>query len=172
MLFSRQQVNEMRSSCFELNGSELDSIILGQLSAFGSVCSSVGISSRHSPKEREKSDLCWQCQQNSTAITRSTNMPEWEKSATLLIKAEEHLHLVQVERSFYKTTCDFCKVSIHAFSSEANSFNPPPLASNISENTNNIKAHYSFDYAQQVHYPSASYLFPHSQKMWYIWGQL
>ena len=99
------------------------------------------------------SDLCWQCQQNSTAIMRSANMPEWEKSATLLM-VEEHLHLVHVERSFYKTTCDFCKIIIHAFFSEANSFNPPPLASNISENTNNIKAHYFFDYAQQVHYPS------------------
>ena len=99
------------------------------------------------------SDLCWQCQQKSTAIINSANMPEREKSATLL-KAEEHLHQVQVERCFYKTTCDSCKVSIQAFFSEANSFNPPPLASNISENTYNIKAHYSFDYAQQDHYPS------------------
>ena len=58
MLLSRQHVEEMRSSCFEMNGSELDSIILGQLSAFDSVCSSVGISSRHSSKEREDIDFC------------------------------------------------------------------------------------------------------------------
>ena len=62
MLFSRQHVDKMRSSCFELNVSELDSIILGQLSAFGSVYSSVGISSRHSPKEREKPRFLYQHQ--------------------------------------------------------------------------------------------------------------
>ena len=42
------------------------------------------------------SDLCWQCQQNSTAIMRSSNLPETEKSVALL-NAEEYL--------------DYCKLS-------------------------------------------------------------
>ena len=45
------------------------------------------------------SDLCWQCQQNSTAILRAANFPESEKTETLLA-AQEHLQLVQLERSF------------------------------------------------------------------------
>lgn len=296
ILFSPQHVNEIRSSCLELNTSDLDSVILGQLSAFGSTRNCVGITTRHAPKERDRtrffyhhqgekicsnmffflhtiggkrrrnlishflehgilprvhgntgkiphntlslhvtefvvrfllnyteqnglllpgrvpgysrsdikllpssvskrgiwkfyhsatathedtirsvsystfcrtwrnllpsiilmkpmSDLCWQCQQNSTAILRSANMPETEKSATLL-KAEEHLRHVQTERSFYKSTCDMCKETVHTFFSDGTSFKLPPLASDIPENSNDIKAHFSFDFAQQIHYPS------------------
>ena len=58
------------------------------------------------------SDLCWTCQQNSTAILRAANCSEGDKSETTKI-AEEHLRIVQVERSFYKTTCDKCRDSIH-----------------------------------------------------------
>ena len=99
------------------------------------------------------SDLCWQCRQNSTAILRATNCPEGEKSATL-IAAQEHRTLVQLERSFYKTTCDDCKQSIRACFTENDIFKPPPLASKSPPNSVPIKVHYSFDYAQQVHYPS------------------
>lgn len=99
------------------------------------------------------SDLCWQCQQNSTAILRAANFPESEKSATILA-AQEHLKLVQLERSFYKTTCDECRRSIREFFTEDDVFKPPPLASNPPPNSLPIKVHYSFDYAQQVHFPS------------------
>ena len=57
------------------------------------------------------SDLCWQCQQNSNAIFKAANLPESEKSATIKA-AEEHLQVVQLERSFYKTSCDDCRRSI------------------------------------------------------------
>ena len=33
-------------------------------------------------------------------------------------------------------------------------FTPPPPCSHTSNNSKDIKVHYSFDYAQQVHYPS------------------
>ena len=49
-------------------------------------------------------DLCWTCQQNSSAIFRASNFPDRVKS-DVLKKAEEHLLLVQKERSFYKTKC-------------------------------------------------------------------
>ncbi len=35
-----------------------------------------------------------------------------------------------------------------------NTFTPPPLHAHIPSNSVPIKAHYSFDYAQQVHFPS------------------
>ena len=50
-------------------------------------------------------DLCWTCQQNSTAILRAANQTDGEKSDTLK-KAEEHLRIVSLERSLYKTSCD------------------------------------------------------------------
>ena len=53
-------------------------------------------------------DLCWICHQNSTAILRAANGSEASKSSTLK-EAEEHLRIVQVERSFYKSTCDTCR---------------------------------------------------------------
>lgn len=48
------------------------------------------------------SDLCWKCQQNSSAILRAANSSDVEKSDTLKA-AQDHLLLVQLERSHYKT---------------------------------------------------------------------
>lgn len=98
-------------------------------------------------------DLCWTCHKNSTAILRAANLSEMSKSSTIK-EAEEHLRIVQVERSFYKSTCDACRKSIVAHFTVDGEFRPPPLSSKISPNSNDIKAHYSFDYAQQVHFPS------------------
>ena len=98
-------------------------------------------------------DLCWTCHQNSTAILRATNCSESDKSETIR-QAEEHLRIVQVERSFYKTTCDECKESVMSHFTVDDQFQPPPMSSNIPANSNNIKVHYSFDYAQQVHIPA------------------
>ena len=44
--------------------------------------------------------------------------------------------------------------SVKAFFSVDEEFQPPSLSSNTTPNSNDIKVHYSFDYAQQVHYPS------------------
>ena len=98
-------------------------------------------------------DLCWMCHQNSTAILRAANSSDSSKSTTLR-KAEEHLRLVQVERSFYKTTCDKCRESVRSFFTNNGEFQPPPLSSNITLSSYDIKVYYSFDYAQQVHFPS------------------
>ena len=48
-------------------------------------------------------DLCWTWHQNSTAILRAANSSEMSKS-TNLAETEKHLRIVQIERSFYKTT--------------------------------------------------------------------
>ena len=95
------------------------------------------------------SDLCWQCQQNSTTVLRAANSPESVKSSTLQA-AQNHLTLVQLERSFYKATLDQCKVQVMELFTTANEFCPPLLFADKEPNSVAVKAHYSFDYAQQV----------------------
>ncbi len=52
---------------------------------------------------RPMTDLCWPCQQNSVAIVCYSNCSEDEKLSTNK-KAEEHLRLVQMERSYYTSS--------------------------------------------------------------------
>ena len=93
-------------------------------------------------------DLCWQCQKTSTAIQRSSNLSEEEKSAAVL-SVQEHLQVVQVERSFYTASCEECSRSVKAYFQTQASFSPPPSC-HIPPNSNPIKVHCSFDYSQQV----------------------
>ena len=95
------------------------------------------------------SDLCWQCQQNSRAIMRVSNYPEGDKSATLEAY-QEHLTLVQLERSYYRSICSDSQKSVREHFSVNEIFQPPSLFSNPQPNSVPIKVHYSFDYAQQV----------------------
>ncbi len=76
-------------------------------------------------------DLCWTCQQNSTALTRSVNTPLAEKSAALKAYLE-HLEIVHKERSYYKTVCDQCRKSIPFKYTQPDKFTlrPPLLACN------------------------------------------
>ncbi len=85
---------------------------------------------------------------------RAANKPDNEKSATILA-AQDHLLLVQLERSYYKTTCDNCRSKIREhFSSNDGTFSPPSPNCNTSPNSVDISCHYSFDYSQQVHFPA------------------
>lgn len=98
-------------------------------------------------------DLCWTCQQNSAAIVRSANCLESEKSE-IIRAAEKHLRIVSIERAYYKSVCEECRLSVHSyFIDNEGKFNPPPLSSQIPLNSNPIAVHVSFDYAQQVHFP-------------------
>ena len=97
------------------------------------------------------SDLCWQCQQNSVSILRAANHSELEKTATIKA-AEKHLTVVQLERSFYPTSYDECRTNVRSHFSTNGVFQPPSPFSPISAGPTRV--HYSFDYAQQVHYPS------------------
>ena len=56
-------------------------------------------------------DLCWQCQQNSAALSRTANNSLAEKTAAVRAYLE-HLELVQKGRSYYKSQCDSCKNSL------------------------------------------------------------
>ena len=78
---------------------------------------------------KPSSDLCFECQQNATLIIRSAHLSEDEKSERLT-KAETHLKLAKGERMWYNWQID---------------------ESRCEENN---MMHISFDYAQQVHFPS------------------
>ena len=97
------------------------------------------------------SDLCWTCQQNSAAVIRMANCSEEEKSDALKV-AEEHLRVVEVERKYYKSTVETCRQSVRAHYTVNGEFQPPPLSARP-PNSVDISVHYSFDYAQQVHFP-------------------
>ena len=73
-------------------------------------------------------DLCWQCQKNSTAIVRSSNCSEEEKSSTIKI-AEEHLRIVQMERSYYTSSYEDSSRFVRSHYVTDNSFAPPQPAS-------------------------------------------
>ena len=96
------------------------------------------------------SDLCWFCQRNTNLLLRSANQPDEVKSAVIK-QAEEHLRVVGIERSFYKTTCNACKESLVDY---LTSKNLPSLPLGPAEPCSRpIVAHYSFDMDQQVHFP-------------------
>ncbi len=98
---------------------------------------------------RPMADLCWQCQQNSQTVLRTANSPEAEKSSVLQ-NALEHLRVVTMERSYYRSITKECRESIRSHFVVNGIFQPPPLSGKIPENSDNIKVHYSFDYAQMV----------------------
>ena len=102
---------------------------------------------------KPRSDLCWQCQQNSTSIMRTANLSDTEKSSSIS-NALEHLRLVKLERLHYKSICVECKESVRSHFVTDGKFTPPPPSSKIPCNSKDIKVHYSFDFAHQVHYPS------------------
>ena len=71
-----------------------------------------------------------------------------------LHRAEEHLVLVTQERSVYKEAVDESRRQVQGHFVREGVFVPPPPHGMIAPASNAIFAHYSFDFAQQVHYPS------------------
>ena len=87
-------------------------------------------------------DLCWQCQRNNTLIMRSANTPDASKDERI-INQKNHLQRVNEEREMYR---EMVKVSKETIGDEELRPHAPC--------STDVKAHYSFDYAQQVHFPS------------------
>ena len=81
-------------------------------------------------------DLCPTCQNNVVKIFRSVNLLESEKSDSLK-EAEEHLKLAKQEREVYNAECVKC---IEELKSDPQS---PKVV------------HVSFDFAQQIYFPSS-----------------
>ena len=110
---------------------------------------------------KPRTDLCWQCQTNSTLIVKAINKSTEEKSKVRIMlvifnyvtfiyfkaikSAEEHIGLVQKERAHYRECLNVsstnCKTSFPVV---------PPPGSCLPANSADTVIHYSFDMAQQV----------------------
>ena len=97
---------------------------------------------------RPMADLCWTCQKNNTLIIRSANIPEEEKTTynEALVNAKQHLADSQAERNLYRKLCKESKDVASRMGLD--------LLGNNQANSKPIEFHYSFDFAQQIHYPS------------------
>lgn len=95
-------------------------------------------------------DLCWTCQQNSTVLMRAANQQDSAKSAVLLA-AQQHLTAATTERSVY--TSDIARAKECLADHGIVSLSDP--SSEHWPCSIDIMTHYSFDFAQQVHYPAS-----------------
>ena len=96
---------------------------------------------------RPATDLCWTCQKNNSHINKSANLPEAEKVHAVR-RQEEHLRLASGEREYYKMVCKETKAHVQAHLEEADfAFGQRPCSYKGT-------VHYSYDYAQQLHYPA------------------
>lgn len=85
---------------------------------------------------------------------KSKNIPDESKSLAIQA-AQDHITLVWAEWSYYKTVCsDSAAVLKSRFTDAASSFAIPRAGSCIPGLQHDGTVHYSFDFAQQVHYPS------------------
>lgn len=113
-------------------------------------------------------DLCWVCQQNSSALSKAANTPEEEKSevSTPLLyrqdrkqithfihkvvkRYEGHLLLATKARSYLKAQVEAAKEALKKHFSDRN-VPVPALGDCLPSACNDITIHYSFDMAQQV----------------------
>ena len=95
---------------------------------------------------RPVTDLCWTCQKNNNCIEKSVNLPEVEKAEA--VKAQEHLLRAVGERTFYQRLCHESKENLQHYIKDVN-FSVRPYPRSYDKTM-----HYSYDYAQQLHYPA------------------
>ena len=93
---------------------------------------------------KPSSDLCWTCQQYTQEIGNRINVNDSEKQL-LLDNYLKHLALAKKEREYYQTQCQEAK---DCYPEAFDPYSPPTPCSF------NGTAHYSWDYAQQLHYPA------------------
>ena len=96
---------------------------------------------------RPATDLCWMCQKNNNLIQKTANLPEAEKVEAVR-NQEQHLRLAAGEREFYKNCCRETKESV------AQHLEGVDFTLRREPCSYNGVVHYSYDYAQQLHYPS------------------
>ena len=91
-------------------------------------------------------DLCWRCQKNNNKIFQSSNRTEGEKLEVLRDQLE-HLDIAETERDYYRSQCKIAKDDLERFPAHEKLAKYPPCSFVGT-------SHISWDYAQQVHYPS------------------
>ena len=70
----------------------------------------------------------------------------------MIKQAEEHISLVQTERSHYRTILEKCSENLKRLFTSGGVLQVPPPNSKIPAMSNKTTIHYSFDMAQQVMY--------------------
>ena len=91
-------------------------------------------------------DLCWRCQKNNTKIFNSSNCTEGEKLVVLQDQLD-HLDNAEKEREHYRKQCKEAQNDLKNFPDYNKLGKYPPCSFDGT-------THISWDYAQQVHYPS------------------
>ena len=92
-------------------------------------------------------DLCFTCQQNTTKLLRAAGLQDSEKSDCVQAQ-QEHLNSVQMERELYRAVCEQTKCIFEAVEDQIDVDERHEACSLATT------MHYSFDFAQQVHFPS------------------
>ena len=87
------------------------------------------------------SDLCPICQDNATLILQSANLSEDDKTK-LHVEAQDHLKSAKLQRAYYNESVKSSKSSMEKVQLGKQSI------------TEMLSLSYSFDHAQQIHYPS------------------
>ena len=97
---------------------------------------------------KPRTDLCDTCQSNFTSLAQLRTLDDSVKEQ-MIQKSVDHLTRVSQERSLYQADVQTAKESLATHPSNGS------LGSN-SPNSHAVTAHYSFDYAQQIHIPHNS----------------
>ena len=99
---------------------------------------------------RPATDLCWTCRKNNNRIHKSANLPDAHQPEVVRAQ-KEHLRLAAGEREFYKTCCKESKDSLAAHLENIDFGGEREPCSYFGT------VHYSYDCAQQLHYPANPY---------------
>ncbi len=67
--------------------------------------------------------------------------------------AEAHIVWATTEQSFYRTAVKECKTVVRHHFTHSRTFSPPPVGATLTSGLGPTRVHYSFKFAQQVHYP-------------------
>jgi len=102
----------------------------------------------HVVVQKPRTDLCDTCQSNFTSLAQLRTLDDSVKEQ-MIQKSVDHLTRVSRERSLYQADVQMAKESLATHPSNGS------LGSN-SPNSHAATAHYSFDYAQQIHIPHNS----------------
>ncbi len=82
-----------------------------------------------------------------------TTPPLLVSTIQTLRAAEAHILRATIERSYYRTAVDECKKVVRDHFTLDGTFSPPVVGAALPSGSGPTRVHYSFDFAQQVHYP-------------------
>ena len=91
---------------------------------------------------KPKSDLCITCEDNKREINASAASGDEDRKLESLMVAQDHIIAAKKERDYYRETIVVAKKYLHKI-----------MPNGKFGKGNNAKMHYSWDFAQQIHFP-------------------